>query len=86
MGLGTIYTSGDLEIFLSEYERVQAAAEYSPIISNQCTQINLPSPKKAEIRKYLAPMFHKNCLKLGTLNLKKAKVNFKLVSNYPGTF
>ena len=31
-------------------ERVQAAAEYSPIISKHRTQINLSSPKKAEIR------------------------------------
>ena len=31
-------------------ERVQAAAEYSPIISKHLTQINLSSPKKAEIR------------------------------------
>ena len=31
-------------------ERVQAAAEYSPIISKHSTQINLSSPKKAEIR------------------------------------
>ena len=31
-------------------ERVQAAAEYSPIISKHLTQIYLSSPKKAEIR------------------------------------
>ena len=31
-------------------ERVQSAAEYSPIISKHRTQINLSSPKKAEIR------------------------------------
>ena len=31
-------------------ERVQAAAEYSPIISKHLTQINLSSPKKAKIR------------------------------------
>ena len=31
-------------------ERVQAAAEYSPIISKHRTQINLSSPKTAEIR------------------------------------
>ena len=31
-------------------EQVQAAAEYSPIISEHFTQINLSSPKKAEIR------------------------------------
>ena len=30
-------------------ERVQAAAEYSPIISKRRTQKNLSSPKKAEI-------------------------------------
>ena len=31
-------------------ERVQAAAEYLPIVSKHRTQINLSSPKKAEIR------------------------------------
>ena len=31
-------------------ERVQAAAEYSPIIPKHRTHINLSSPKKAEIR------------------------------------
>ena len=49
----SVDTSGDTqEIVLepSEYERVQAAAEYSPIISKHLTQINLSSPKKAEIR------------------------------------
>ena len=30
-------------------ERVQAAADYSPIISKHCTQIHLSSPKRAEI-------------------------------------
>ena len=37
----------------SEYERVQAAAKYSPIISKHHTRISLPSPKKAEIGKYI---------------------------------
>ena len=56
--ISKVATSGDnlFEKKLpSEYERVQAAAEYSPLISKHCTQMNWSSQKSKMDKKKLSP-------------------------------